>query len=109
MFRPRAKVKSSQPKKVRLKGLSKGKTFNTRLTIWLCGLQKQRMPLSYYHNAHAKCAFKENQTGSRDVIIEKTHIKEQNVRLKMNELVCKAKKLTGYLPKLSLLRINVRG
>ena len=48
------------------------------------------------------------KASSRDVIMEGTHMKEK-YETKNDELVYKAQNLTGYLPKPSLLRINVEG
>ena len=62
VFRQKAKVKGSQQKRSRLNGPAKGK-HSTR--GWQFGYEvhkNKRMPLSYYHNAYAKCDFKENQS-----------------------------------------------
>jgi len=56
------------------------------------------MPLSYYHNAYAKCDFNRITASHRDEIMEETHIKVKH-ETKNDELVYKAQNLTGYLSK----------
>jgi len=47
------------------------------MTIWLCSLKNQRMPLSYYRNTYAKRDLKRIKVSSRDVIIQETHMKKK--------------------------------